>query len=120
MAAFIGTLIAETELAALELHEFKTQVYLWSDSQIVHFWISKSEGHPRQLITNRVKKIRDSIDEEPLRGNMFLQKRTPPIFSLEVAPSQTSDHPCCGKRGLVGCPIESFGQRGPSANSRSS
>ncbi|XP_032798872.2 uncharacterized protein LOC116935715 [Daphnia magna] len=59
MAAFIGTLIAETVLAALELQEFKTQGYLWSDSQIVHFFISKSEGHPRQFIINRVKNIRD-------------------------------------------------------------
>ena len=57
MAAYIGTLIAETIVTALEPLGIHLDIFLWSDSQITHFWISKSEGHPRPFITNRVKKI---------------------------------------------------------------
>jgi Pao retrotransposon peptidase len=59
MAAYLGVLIATNIIAALEPLGIKLRVYLWSDSQIVHHWISKEEGHPRQFFTNRVKKIRD-------------------------------------------------------------
>ena len=59
MAAYLGVLVATIIITALEPLGVKLQVYLWSDSQIVHHWISKEEGHPRQFITNRVKKIRD-------------------------------------------------------------
>ncbi|XP_045023522.1 uncharacterized protein LOC123467802 [Daphnia magna] len=60
MAAYIGTLVAETIVAALEPLGIRIQVFFWSDSQIVLFWISKPENHPRSFITNRVKKIQES------------------------------------------------------------
>lgn len=59
MAAYLGTLLATTIIAALKKNGIRMKIFLWSDSQIIHFWISKSEGHPRQFITNRVKKIRE-------------------------------------------------------------
>ena len=59
MAYLIGTLIAETIIVAMEALGIKLQVFMWGDNQVAHFWISKADGHPRQFITNRVKKIRD-------------------------------------------------------------
>lgn len=59
MAAYLGVLIASNIISALEPNGIKVRVFLWSDSQIVHFWISKGDGHPRQFVTNRVKKIRE-------------------------------------------------------------
>jgi hypothetical protein len=59
MAAYIGTLLAETIIKALEPLGIKLRTFLWSDNQIVHFWISKTDGHPRPFITNRVKSIRE-------------------------------------------------------------
>lgn len=60
MAAYIGTLVAETIVVALEPLGIRIQVFFWSDSQIVIFWVSKPESHPRSFITNRFKKIRES------------------------------------------------------------
>lgn len=59
MAAYLGVLIATTIISALEPLGIKLRVFQWSDSQIVHYWISKEDGHPRQFITKRVKKVRD-------------------------------------------------------------
>jgi hypothetical protein len=59
MAAYLGTLLATTIITALKKKGIRMKIFLWSYSQIIHFWISKSEGHPRQFITNRVKKIRE-------------------------------------------------------------
>ncbi len=56
MAAYLDVLVATIIIAALGI---KQRVYLWSDSQIGHHWIAKEEGHPRQFIKNRVKKIRE-------------------------------------------------------------
>ena len=55
IAAYLGVLIASTIISALEPLGIKLRVFLWSDSQIVHYLISKEDGHPRQFITNRVK-----------------------------------------------------------------
>lgn len=60
MAVFIGTLLAETIVSALEPLNVHPKIFFWSDSQIALFWIAKSENHPRPFITNRVKKICES------------------------------------------------------------
>ena len=54
MASYIGTLLAETIFFAFEPLGMRPFIFLWSDSQIVHFWISKTDGHPWPFITNRV------------------------------------------------------------------
>ena len=59
MASYIGTLLAETIIVALEPLGLRSSILLWSDSQIVHFWISKTDSRPRPFITNRVKDIRE-------------------------------------------------------------
>ncbi|XP_057374753.1 uncharacterized protein LOC130695607 [Daphnia carinata] len=71
MAAYLGTLVASIIISALEPLGSKLKVYLWSDSQIVHYWINKEEGHPRPFISNRVKKIRSSTGRMQLHGSMF-------------------------------------------------
>lgn len=65
MAAYIETLVAEIIVTALESLGIRIQVFFWSDSQIVLFWISKPENHPRSFITNRAKKIRESTRLRP-------------------------------------------------------
>ena len=54
MASYIGTLLAVTIFFAFEPLGMRPFIFLWSDSQIVHFWISKTDGHPWPFITNRV------------------------------------------------------------------
>lgn len=58
MTAYIGTLLAESIAAAFDPVGISLKIFLWGDNQVVHFWISKVDGHPRQFITYRVKKIR--------------------------------------------------------------
>ncbi len=53
-----GTLLAETIILALEPLGIRLNVFLWSDSQVVLFSISRPDGHPRPFITNRIKHIR--------------------------------------------------------------
>jgi hypothetical protein len=57
MANNLGTFLATNIIAALGKNRIRMKILLWSDSQIILFWISKSEGHLRQFTTNRVKKI---------------------------------------------------------------
>ena len=59
MAALMGSLLAESIAAALEVMGIRLRIFLWSDSQIVLYWIFKSDGYPRQFIANRVKKIQE-------------------------------------------------------------
>jgi hypothetical protein len=58
MAAYLGVLIATTIISALEPLGIKLRVFLWSDSQIVHFWISKEDGHPRTILVIYVGYLR--------------------------------------------------------------
>lgn len=102
MAAYLGVLIATTIIPALELLGIKLRVFLWSDSQILHYWISKEDGHPRQFITKRVKKCEISIRSMQQHGNTYHRLTIPQTSYLEELRTRSYKHPSYGNRAQGG------------------